>query len=322
MHSLDRSPALFSPLAQRVARDLAWLVKAPDLITLKEYAGRPTLDEMGLAGEAQDGLDWLDPACQALARRRVTRMGHYHEALWHLLLDHAPNTRLLAHNVAIRERRQTLGELDMLYRTRTDPAPVHLEVAIKFYLGLAEGPDHPASPNRWIGTGGLDSLARKCAHLRAHQLPLSATPLARATLRHWLAPRDCPYETSVLTQRLAMPGVLFYPFHAALPAPTGVTDGHYRGQWCYLRDWRRLLEEAGEVSIAWLRRPFWMAPPLEAAFEAPGALWPALAACIERFGPQQVLLKGQGEKEEAGRRVILVPDEWPREVPLPIGSGE
>ncbi|MFI0473678.1 DUF1853 family protein [Halomonas sp. HMF6819] len=307
--------ALSAPLEDAIARDLAWLLDAPDIVELKGYPGRPSRTALGLTHGEQGWLLRQKPAIQALSKKRVTRMGHYHEALWHLLLGQSPNTRLLAHNIAIRERRQTLGELDMLYRTQANPAPIHLEVAIKFYLGLDEGPDAPDSPNRWIGTGGLDSLARKCAHLHAHQLPLSATPLARNTLRHWLTPRDCPGEIGEITHQVAMPGVLFYPFHGALPPPRGATAQHERGRWCHRKEWAALLESAGEVRLAWLSKPFWMAPPVETAFHPPAALWPQIEACIERFGPQQVMLKAD---DGASERVFIVPDAWPREVPLPV----
>ncbi|WP_447927745.1 DUF1853 family protein [Vreelandella sp. EE27] len=310
-------------LEDPIARDLAWLLDTPDLVALKGYPGRPTRAELGLESDAHDWLERLLPACRAVVKKRLTRMGHYHETLWHLLLGHAPNTRLLAHNVQIREKRLTLGELDMLYRTCADPAPIHLEVAIKFYLGLDEGPSGATSQNRWIGPGGLDSLGRKCAHLHAHQLPLSATPLAQKTLNHWLAPRDCaPFEpgAGALTQRLAMPGVLFYPFHATLPPPEGTSAHHRRGQWCYLKDWETLLAREGEVKMAWLKKPFWLAPPLETAFDSPKAFGPALTAHIAQYGPQQVMLKAEGGA--ALKRVFIVPNDWPRQIPLPLGSSK
>ncbi|MGO1773674.1 MAG: DUF1853 family protein, partial [Halomonas sp.] len=80
-------------------RDLAWLVATPDLVELPPpipCAGRPTLQELGLENTL---LPWLHQLGQrpltALNGSRATRMGHYHERLWHTLLDHAPNTRLL-----------------------------------------------------------------------------------------------------------------------------------------------------------------------------------------------------------------------------------
>jgi len=314
-----------SRLSDPVLRDLAWLATTPDLVALPPpipCAGRPTLEELGLAHAL---LSWLHrlgrPPLAALNGSRATRMGHYHERLWHTLLDHAPNTRLLARNVRITRQRTTLGELDMLYRTRDNPAPVHLEVAIKFYLGLPEGPGAATSQSRWIGPGGLDSLALKCAHLRRHQLPLSTTPPALTTLAQWLAPRDIGFwETGFagqLTQRLAMPGVLYYPWHAALPAPEGATAEHRRGTWCYLCDWPALAAEFPTLPLmAWLEKPHWLAPPPVSAFCPAAELLPAIIKKVDDGrSPQQVML--YWPLEERYERLFLVPNDWPRQVPLP-----
>lgn len=59
---------------------------------------------------------------------------------------------------------------------------MHLEVAIKFYLGLPNGPGAEDDPARWIGPSGIDSLALKCHHMQTRQLPLSASPAARRAL--------------------------------------------------------------------------------------------------------------------------------------------
>ncbi len=320
---------LVSVLSDPVLRDIAWLAVTPDLVKLPPpipCAGRPTLEELGLEHTL---LSWLRqlgrPPLNALNGSRATRMGHYHERLWHTLLDHAPNTRLLARNVRISRKRTTLGELDMLYRTRGNPAPVHLEVAIKFYLGLPEGPGAPTSQSRWIGPGGLDSLALKCAHLRRHQLPLSTSPPALETLAHWLAPRDLGVSGTgfgeQLTQRLAMPGVLYYPWHAKMPAPEGATTDHRRGAWCYLRDWPEMAARFSAMPrMVWLEKPHWLAPPPHSAFRPAEEVLPAIIQQVHAWrSPQQVMLcySAKGHDEQRYERLFLVPDEWPRQVPLP-----
>ena len=310
-------------------RDLAWLAATPDLIEMAPpipCAGRPTLKELGLENSL---LPWLRqlpiPSLTALTGSRANRMGHYHERLWHTLLDHAPNTRMLAHNVRITRQRITLGELDMLYRTRDNPAPIHLEVAIKFYLGLPEGPGDVRSQSRWIGPGGADSLALKCAHLQRHQLPLSTTLPALATLNHWLAPRDLGASKLTLgeqlTQRLAIPGVLYYPWktpwHTEMPPPEGATLDHRRGRWCYCRDWPAFVASSAAVpTIAWLEKPHWLAPPLPSVFRPIDKVLPGVIGRVQAWrSPQQVMLYYQNERRY--ERVFLVPDDWPHQVPLP-----
>ncbi|MBS3668924.1 DUF1853 family protein [Halomonas boliviensis] len=322
--------ALFSStLLSSVLRDLAWLVATPDLVELPPpipCGGRPTRKELGLEGAL---LPWLGqlgrPPLTALNGSRATRMGHYHERLWHTLLDHAPNTRLLARNVRITRQRNTLGELDMLYRTRDNPAPIHLEVAIKFYLGLPEGPGAANSQSRWIGPGGLDSLALKCTHLQRHQLPLSTTAPALETLTHWLTPRDLGGSDlrlgEQLTQRLAMPGVLYYPWHAAMPAPEGATADHRRGIWCYLRDWPALSASfSATPSMVELEKPHWLAPPPASVFRPAAEVLPTVIDRVNTWrSPQQVMLcyPTREHGEQRYQRLFIVPDDWPRQVPLP-----
>ncbi|MCA1772106.1 MAG: DUF1853 family protein [Halomonas sp.] len=321
-----KPPSYFEGVASAhhdaLLRDLAWLVVTPDIVTFppfSPFAGRPSLAELGL----NDALEaWLnDLAIPELARngRQASRMGHYHEQLWHWLLDRAPNTRLLAHNVRITRKRITLGELDMLYRRRDQPAPVHLEVAIKFYLGLPEGPGEATSQSRWIGPGGLDSLALKYCHLQRHQLPLSATIPALETLGHWLSPRDTGHLEGglgeQLTQRLAMPGVLFYPWHTPMPSPEGATVAHRRGRWCHVRDWPALAATLPtDFRMAWLKKPHWLAPPIFEAFKPASALRMPLLA-MAQHQPQQVMV--YLPSTQRCERLFIVPDNWPRQVPLP-----
>lgn len=302
-------------------RDMAWLLQAPDLVSLAGYAGRPDSRTLGL-DEPGTQANWLERHAASLAGQswnelHRARMGHYHERLWHYLLDHAPETRLLARNVRVFKRRHTLGELDMLYRTRHDPAPVHLEVAIKFYLGLPAGPGTETSQSRWIGPGGIDSLARKGAHMARHQLAFSADTAARRTLCYWLAPRDSGETLPPLRPRFAMPGVLFYPWHTALPAPEGSTPAHYHGLWCYAQDWPALRASLGSNSLAvWLPKPCWLAPPPLAAFTMPEeAASMALARLEERPVPQQLMVYAPETRRT--RRVFIVPNHWPRQIPLP-----
>ena len=321
----DSVEGVHAALMPAAVRDLAWLIATPDLVELPPpipCGGRPSLAELGLTDNVEKWLT-AQTAVQlsALNGSRATRMGHYHERLWHTLLDYAPNTRLLARNVRITRKRNTLGELDMLYRRRDNPAPVHLEVAIKFYLGLPEGPGAATSQSRWIGPGGLDSLALKCAHLRRHQLPLSTTLPARETLTHWITPRDIGVSDRALgeqlTQRLAMPGVLYYPWHAEMPAPEGATADHRRGRWCFLKDWPELVARLTDMPrIARLEKPHWLAPPAKEAFRPAAEVMPAIIEQVNTWrSPQQVML--HCPQKAHYERLFIVPDNWPRQVPLP-----
>lgn len=307
------------PWRHALVRDLAWLVQVPDLLAL-DAPGRPDRRRLGLASEAAlgDYLTALDTAPAKLERYVGTaleaRMGHYHERLWQFLLDSAPHTRLLAHNLPVLQERRTLGELDLIYAETPDPVPVHLEVAIKFYLGLPEGPGADDDQARWIGPGGLDSLALKRHHLEHHQLPLAQRPVARQALAERLGA-----PVTALRQRMAMPGVLFYPWQTPLPAPRQATPDHLRGQWLHWHDWPRWRESLpGRVHGAWLCKPHWLALPAPERLTSLPVLEHRLRLHFGGGGaPVQLGLHLEDASPDAWQRLFIVDDGWPHQLPLP-----
>jgi hypothetical protein len=298
-------------------RDLAWLLQAPDLLDTP-FPGRPSLSNLGLddPDERRSWLNSLEQDPQALETvtgpRLAGRLGLYHEALWHFLLAYAPGTRLLAHNLPVRDGKRTLGEIDVLYNTRNDPHPIHLELAVKYYLGLPEGPGAPDSQARWIGPGCADSLAIKRQRTITSQLPLSHTPEAQAVL--------AAYTGLLPQQRLAMPGVLFQPWAPDttfdLPAPREATPDTLTGDWLPITDWLRYMNNRQHWRGAFLNKPYWLAPPRAEGLDDTTTLTQALTAHFsQRRTPRQLILRGP-----AGlwRRVFVVDDTWPTAVPLPI----
>ena len=122
----------------------------------------------------------------------------------------------MARNLPLRNQGQTLGELDMLVRDRASGELAHWELAVKFYLGLA---DHDA----WPGPNPIDQLAHKARHLQQHQLNRTADPLIRARL----ANAGYHVRRRVLLTR----GRLFYPAHARISGPAQAHADHQRGLW-------------------------------------------------------------------------------------------
>ncbi|WP_287124079.1 DUF1853 family protein [Chromohalobacter sp.] len=294
-------------------RDLAWLLHAPDLVATA-YAGRPTLAELGLENSAcrQAWLRELDMAPERLEPylgECPRRLGLYHERLWHALLDLAPATRLLATNLVLHAHGRTLGELDLLY-VDAQGRPVHLELAIKYYLGLRDGPGDTRDPARWIGTGCADSLARKLHHTLRHQLPLAHHPASLTALK------ANGIDPTSLEQRIAMPGVLFRPWPHSLPAPRPSRRTALQGVWLPWRDWPALHGALPDDSLGvTLHKPHWLAPPRDERYRP----LPVLEAELrEHFvvapTPRQCHLT---TPDGTQWRVFVVPDDWPRSLPLP-----
>ncbi|WP_083941513.1 DUF1853 family protein [Salinicola socius] len=333
-HSASDTPLdVFHPMEERLrqdlaalrqpwVRDIAWLLHAPDMATV-DYPGRPTLAELGLDHDDHRRA-WLrrqesrESDFQAhRLKRRSQRLGIYHELLWHWILDHAPRTRLLAHNVALRDSGQTLGELDLLYTSDrvgdASPGPggveiFHAELAIKFFLGLPEGPGDEQDPSRWIGVGSFDSLAIKCHRLQSHQLPQGRSPVADRQRRALGA--DGPMH-----QRTIMPGCLYQPWDQRLSLPRLANDGAEQGLWCHRSDWHALSRQLPEGAAGHLlAKPHWLAPP--ATEPMPLAILDnELARHFDDLGKSAHLLLVLPDGRRC--RVFVVSREWPPAMPLP-----
>lgn len=304
-------------------RDLLWLLAAPDLVTT-QWQGKPTLDQLGLTpscliNKLNQPQTKETPYWKAIQIASQKRLGLYHEALWHCILDLAPAIELLAQNFPIRDSQRTLGELDIIYRHRPSGQIIHLEVAIKYYLGLPEGPEEQSSFSRWIGPAGVDSLAIKAGHSEQRQLPLSDHPLARQQLAHHLNISSANLETGLIEKQLALPGVLFYPWQGCLRSPHGVHYEHYKGWWLRLTAWSGFCEALPSNSKGCLlKKPHWLAPPYEDQLQPLCQLDQQLSQHFNKQGgPLQLAIK-----TDEGRwvRVFIVSDSWPLLIPLPPRS--
>lgn len=283
-----RAPS--APYCHPLVRDIAWLLGSPDLMLTPGYP-RPTLQTLGLVddGVRHQWLTQLEQHPQTLEATvdecRHYRLGRYHELLWQFVLRHAPSSQLLVSNLKIEEKRITLGELDLIYQTEHHHAPTHLEVAIKFYLGLPDGPGAIDSPSRWIGPGGADSLAIKYQRSLRHQLPLAHTPQGRDAITSALeaidGEQDGLPDGERIRQQLALPGCLFRPWQPeksladCLPPPTGChpETALQAGWWVRVSDFsafclvlseldtpRSSLEQAQVKGIV-REKPAWLAAP-------------------------------------------------------------
>lgn len=219
-------------LQHPAVRDLAWTLLAAPLLEDSPCAQRHPLTASEWAqhpGQLAGWLQYQDQHPSALldwlAQPRSQRLGIYYERLWQFALLQAPGIQLLGANLPIRQDGLTLGELDLLLR---DSEGVHhLELAIKLYLGPADGNGHMRA--NWRGAGRADNLERKLQHLTQQQLPLSSTPQAQQILAN--------FAVTDLHAELWMSGYLFYPWPAGSNPPAGCHPDHRRACWLRRDAW-------------------------------------------------------------------------------------
>jgi len=165
----DLLASVLAKLKQPAVRDLAWTCFNPGLMNLPDSMSPPALDSrrrQWLAKLDHDPEALLD----CLAGQRSPRLGLYFERLWYFFLSEDPGFDLLAHNLPVREGGRTLGEFDLIYFCHARQRAVHLELALKFYLGYGNYADNTSPTRAWLGHNSKDRLYLKLERLQGHQV--------------------------------------------------------------------------------------------------------------------------------------------------------
>ncbi|MEE9325698.1 MAG: DUF1853 family protein [Cocleimonas sp.] len=206
----------------RLVRDLAWVIASPPLVSgmLNDtlwWSHEGCYNEYLDCLPALKELD-LDPTplMNHLEQSNAKRLGHRFESLVAYWIIISPNYNLLAKNIQVIKDGHTYGEIDFVIQNSDTQKIIHLEVAVKFYLGSSPYQD----PFRWFGTNTKDQLGRKVEHLMLKQTQLGRTHSSYfKKLGIHIDERQC-----------FLKGRLFYPIGTDTP-PHGVTSNHLRGRW-------------------------------------------------------------------------------------------
>jgi len=263
----------------RAAADLEWLRRCPDLLCSDAAS---VLDR-----EIAHPPNW-SAVKRFLDTKAARRVGYYVESLFQAWLESNPEVSGLEHGIQIRRGKETLGELDFLFRREGELQ--HLEVALKFYLCY---PERAENGSAFVGPNASDSFERKRDRLLGKQLPFGKT-----------------FYPEIEKSFHAVKGMIFY--HWSRPESPDLPDllnpAHARGVWLRQREVEAFLTSwSSEARARVLKKPFWLAAggPERSADE----LREAVQAHFARWnGPVFFGLFEGGEERE---RVFIVPDFWP-----------
>ena len=251
------------PYRTQQLRDLAWACFSPPLLHTQQLAKAEESARncaLALTPERSAWLESLerDPTrlLQHLAQRPTRRLGLYFEQLWHFFLDEDPDVELLQHNLPVRHNGKTLGEFDIIYYCKQRERNIHLELAVKYFLGY-EQPGHsdPDTPlQAWIGPNARDRLDLKIDHLLQRQIKLSLTPPAADLLRD--------LGISEVQQEVEVKGYLFNSLTSSLPAPQGFNRDCQMQQWLRVTSLADYLQQSAAGAYHILPRALWLSPAL------------------------------------------------------------
>jgi uncharacterized protein len=331
-------------------QDLAWALFSPAL--LSSLPNDKAYNEYSLNHQTASTLDleWLkqldhnpQPLIKLLNQRHSTRLGIYFESLWQFYLSTRKN--LLAHNLQVNDKRQTLGEMDFLYQTasstqRPRHSLNHAEVAVKFYLGCpntyrentdaalvtdsSSKQEFPADWAAWIGPNARDRMSLKIPHMLNHQLRLTRHPLAKQLLSELCSEANEPAD---LIPELILRGRLFYHFKNRIPAPTGANPQHQQAEWCYISEMEEYIDSKRKTSedLRWalLERNQWFSPLLTSTDTKNHRSSEALIenACNSKNGLQPfqhpmlvAMLKPTDDGWVEEMRAFVMPRHWPEKL--------
>jgi hypothetical protein len=202
-------------------------------------------------------LEQLDRDASALldhlSQQRSQRLGVYFEHLWHFFLAQDPGIELVAHNLPVRDQGQTLGEFDCIYRCHQRQRYVHLELAVKFFLGYRQGTANEGVSqwHEWLGPNTRDRLELKITHLIHHQMLLGEHPGARELLDSLGIPE--------LDKELAIKGYLFQSISDPLPPPPAVNNASPMEQWLHIDQLAQYLDSTESLQYLVLPKSRWLA---------------------------------------------------------------
>ena len=291
-------------------RDLAWAIFSPPMVphidTDRGTAHAPQFELTPVRAQWLADLDANPaPLLNFLAQRRCRFLGIYFESLWRFFLSQDNEVTLLASNRQVIEEGRTIGEFDVFYRCHRRNAVVHLELAVKFYLGLPIIADTDLQQSSfWLGPNCVDRLDLKINHLRAHQLPL----ISHASAQDWLHQEQLQPDI----QETAFHGYLYYPWQTTAPAPNVADAQHLRSFWLRDNQLEKLQEHSKKYRI--VPRLQWLC-----AHHVDDGEWQTFDVFTDNVGSelngalmQPVLCEAADtDSALAVRRFFVVPQDWP-----------
>lgn len=298
----------------QAVRDLAWACFSPPLMQISQVAGKESGVYACTPQLSRERAAWLarldrDPGAllEHLSARPTHRLGVYFEQLWHFFLKSDPEIELIAHNIAVHEAGKTLGEFDCLYFDRRLGCHVHLELAVKYFLGLPLNRDTGSAPNRheWLGPDRRDSLEAKLDRLLQHQIRLGDTAAGRRKL--------AALNIGNTRKEIALKGYLFQPISARPPPPAGFNPACAMNLWLRSEQLDEHCAALDTSAFFVLPKMAWLSPSYHTACNGISERLALKALVLARLAddPHPLLIAAVNHNGLETSRFFVTPQSWP-----------
>jgi|GEM_PF-2353127 len=149
----------------REVNDLCWALYSRAWLFTLSNTGHTTIltGGLGCADRAEDFTilqeidDDIDSLRSFLQQNKSWPLGFYFECLIHYWIEYHPQYDLTLHGYRIMKGKSMMGELDFVYWCKRRKQHVHLELAVKFYLGYQK----PLEWDHWLGPNPKDKFSIK-----------------------------------------------------------------------------------------------------------------------------------------------------------------
>ncbi|GLQ06674.1 DUF1853 family protein [Sneathiella chinensis] len=298
-----RLTARFRPF---LAGDLEWAILSPPLLPNSLQAHLARLPETrALIDRVRNDPS---PLLDTLLTMKRQNLGTYFEHLIFFWLENMPGVQVRGKNLQVREDKQTLGEMDVLFDY--DGACWHWELAVKFYLNAGDRMD----PWQWVGPMKRDTLGRKLDRLFSHQLTLPETPAGQACLSR--------LGIKEVTSSPMVKGMLFSAARQDSAYEPGTTPlPPSLSPQCLQSCWMTLHQFQADSSLPFthfriLKKPRWISPIRDFDDLVRGdqtVASAALAHCFQGHAAPHLILLARQDADHFTeiRRLFVTPNDWP-----------
>ncbi len=151
------------------------------------------------------------------------RLGHQMEHIFHQLVSHSKEFKVLAHNLPVKDENRTIGEIDFILQHTLSKEFIHVELTYKFYL--LDSMISKDSIHQLIGPNRKDTFFKKAEKIKHKQFQLLHTPEGIEVLK------DLNIDHKTIQHKACFKSQVFVPYQYNEILTTSLNNACIVGFW-------------------------------------------------------------------------------------------